>query len=29
MADRKPSKQMSQAEVKRLLADGLGMEVEE
>jgi hypothetical protein len=29
MADRKPSKQMSQAEVKRLLADALGMEVEE
>jgi len=29
MGERKPSKQMSQAEVKRLLADALGMEVDE
>jgi len=29
MDERKPSKQMSQAEVKRLLADALGMEVDE
>lgn len=29
MAERKPSKQISQAEVKRLLADALGMEVDE